>query len=509
MQRVHTLFLFCLALVSGTTKGADKVWIGLQTPGLAWHKNKNSTINLDYDGYIAVSKTVKDLFLASKEVLGYSVINQEIYLLIDDNQLDKFKNDFKYLYHVSENTDNEILTNEEVLPELKELNLLQKNQASLSFADYEKKNLTGSGITIAVFDAGFPGVDTHPAFAKLRQRNGIKATRNFLNGGSDVYKKNWHGQAVLSCIAGETESGEKLGLAPEATILLALTEWSVREPFREEIHWQMASEWAIEQGADIISSSLGYGEKRYRLEELNGYVSLVGRAASQAAARGVLVVNSAGNEGDTPWKTLVTPADNDSVLCVGGYNPNSLFAISFTSRGPSRGKHVKPNVVAPGEVMAAKGKGYSKVSGTSFSCPLVAGIAACFLQEYPELKGKPLKAIQKIEAMSDLYPYFDYAHGYGIPHITPQEKVKEVSLNARIRESDTLFLEFTDSSNTKSNQRLYLSILNEQKQILRYQALEVYETNSSFQIPINEPGASFIRLFYNRELTELPILSKK
>ena len=103
-----------------------------------------------------------------------------------------------------------------------------------------------------------------------------------------------------------------MGLATEAEFLLAKTEVNP-EPYAEEEYWLAAVEWADRNGADIISSSLGYAEHRYFTSDMDGKKSLVTRAGNFAARKGMLVVNSAGNSGShsDKWKIIGAPADAD------------------------------------------------------------------------------------------------------------------------------------------------------------------------------------------------------
>ncbi len=235
---------------------------------------------------------------------------------------------------------------------------------------FRDKGIDGRGIRIAVFDGGFPQVNTHDAFRHLRDNHQILKTWNFPNKKENVYGWNSHGTMTLSCIAGRM--GDKdLGLATGAEFLLARTEVN-SEPFKEEVWWQMAVEWADKNGANIISSSLGYGKERHYTRDMDG-TSYVAKAGNLAARKGILVCNSAGNEADDKqWRTIITPADADSVLCIGGIE-NSLTEynhISFSSYGPSADGRLKPNVCAFGYARTAntgKDDAYHYVHGTSFS----------------------------------------------------------------------------------------------------------------------------------------------
>ena len=300
------------------------------------------------------------------------------------------------------------------------------------------KGIDGKGLRICVMDGGFPKVDTHPAFQHLRDNNQILKTYNFPNKKEDVYGWSTHGTMVLSCIAGINKEGQKLGLATGAEFLLARTEIAP-EPFKEEVWWAQGAEWADKNGADIINSSLGYGKDRHWTKDMDG-TSYVAKAANKAVEKGILVCNSAGNEGDdSRWMTIITPADAENVLCVGGIAPNLDYYqhIYFSSYGPTIDKRRKPDVVAFGiaEVAVPKG-GYSNAAGTSFASPLTAGFCACAWQTMRELTALQMKS--EIHKSCDLYPYYDYAYGYGVPqaaYFTGDLKPAERSFNL-VQEKD-------------------------------------------------------------------------
>ena len=277
------------------------------------------------------------------------------------------------------------------------------------------KGIDGKGLRICVMDGGFPGVDTHPAFKHLRDSHQILMTYNFPSKKEYVYESSSHGTMVLSCIAGINKEGQKMGLATGAEFLLARTEIDP-EPFIEEVWWAQGAEWADKNGADIINSSLGYGKERHWTKDMDG-TSYVAKAAQMAVEKGILICNSAGNEGDDKhWMTIITPADAENVLCVGGIDASldDYRHISFSSYGPSADKRLKPNVVAFGEAAVADPSGsYTSAFGTSFSSPLTAGFCACAWQTKRDLTALQMKA--EIEKSADLYPYFDYAFGYGVP----------------------------------------------------------------------------------------------
>lgn len=280
---------------------------------------------------------------------------------------------------------------------------------------FVENGLDGKGIRIAVLDGGFRMADTHPAFQHLRDNHQIIKTYNFPLKKENVYGWDSHGTMVLSCIAGIGKNGEPLGLATGAEFLLARTETSLEQK-KEEVWWLMGMEWADANGANIINSSLGYGKDRYNPEDMDG-TSLVARAANMAAKKGILVCNSMGNEADdNSWKTNITPADADSVLSVGGVERNGQPSF-FTSLGPTADGRRKPNVSALGtnvEVANPSASNlYTRASGTSFASPLTAGFAACAWQSHRSWNNMQLR--DAIEKSADMYPYYDYQYGYGVP----------------------------------------------------------------------------------------------
>ncbi len=278
---------------------------------------------------------------------------------------------------------------------------------------WRNAGINGKGMRIAIFDVGFLNADHVPAFDDIRSDKRLIATHDFTSRKKSnyVFYGNAHGTEVWSCIAGKV--GEtQIGLATGAEFLLAKTEKD-SEKFAEELNWLAAAEWADKNGADIINSSLGYTGKRYFSWQMDGKTSFVTRAANMAARKGMLVVNAAGNEGTDAWHTIGAPADADSVLSVGGIDPETGYHIAFSSYGPTSDKRMKPNVAAYGHVTAAAPSALTSTQGTSFSSPLVAGFAACAWQTNRSLTN--MQIFSEIEKSGNLYPYFDYAHGFGIP----------------------------------------------------------------------------------------------
>ncbi len=337
-----------------------------------------------------------------------------------------------------------------------------------------KNNIDGSGMRIALLDGGFTGADSHPAFIHLYENNRIIATYNFAKKNEDVYNGSSHGTMVLSCIAGYSADNLKMGLATGAEFLLARTEVRM-EPAKEEVWWMMAMEWADKHGANIINSSLGYGSDRHYTYDMDGKTTLVTKAANMAASKGIIVCNSMGNEAEkASWKTIIAPADADSVLSVGGIDPFTNRHISFSSFGPTADGRIKPNVVADGDARVADAHYYSRASGTSFSSPLVAGFVACAWQLRPNLTNMEL--IAEIEKSGDNYPYYDYAFGYGVPQadyfVDGKKKVFPKSFS--IKESINELIINVPHEDKYQSSNLYYHIRDNKGKILVYEHIEFW-----------------------------------
>jgi subtilisin family serine protease len=330
--------------------------------------------------------------------------------------------------------------------------------ATLEDSIFSGAGLNGKNVRIAVFDAGFRNADKFEGLSHLFKNRQIEKTYNIPSKSEYVYGNNMHGTAVLTCLAGKYKE-QATGLATGATFLLARTEYGTREPLREEFFWLMAAEWADQYGADIISSSLGYAQQRYFFSDMNGKTSIVSRAAGFAIRRGITVVNSAGNEGSDDWKYIITPADHDSVIAVGGLDPNTGYMITFSSFGPSASGQTKPNVIAAGTVWAGKAKRWGVINGTSFSCPLVAGFVACMMQHDTLLKNLPVQVLSRLEKSASLYPYFDYAHGYGIPKASHYLNLFKENQELKIENKSSVpGLELDTESIRKSGNKLAVKV---------------------------------------------------
>lgn len=279
---------------------------------------------------------------------------------------------------------------------------------------------TGQGVLIAVFDGGFNNAQNIAAFSHLWQGGGVKGIYSFVNQDTNIFFPGSHGTHVLSVLAAKNE-GTFVGTAPDADYWLFMTEDEVREVNAEEFNWLAAAEMSDSLGVDVINSSLGYstfdaGQTSYSLSDLDGQTSIVSQAAQFAARKGMLVVNSAGNSGSDPlWRKILMPADADSILAVGSVGPTQDRSI-FSSKGPTVDGRIKPDILAMGEqARYLTTGGFPTIgNGTSFATPMIAGLAACLRQAYPNHSTENIR--QTILQSADRFLTPDTLHGHGLPN---------------------------------------------------------------------------------------------
>jgi serine protease AprX len=284
----------------------------------------------------------------------------------------------------------------------------------------------GKGVYIAVFDGGFQFANNSSALAALFQDKRIKFTYNIVDKIPNVYVKSEHGTNVLSCLAAY-KPDKLIGVAYGADYALFVSEDAINEKLVEEYNWLRAAEMADSLGVDIISSSLGYNtfdnpSENHLLSELDGRTTVITKAAQMAARKGMVVVNSAGNNyADASWRKIVFPCDADSILAVGSVDLYG-YKADFSAIGPTTDKRIKPDVVVLGvDVMVNHAENYVYSSGTSYSAPLVSGLVATLWQMDSLLTNTQL--IRYVKQSSSLYCNPNDELGYGIPNFVVAEQL--------------------------------------------------------------------------------------
>ncbi|MBR9860283.1 S8 family serine peptidase [bacterium] len=280
-----------------------------------------------------------------------------------------------------------------------------------------RKELYGKGVKIAVFDAGFYNIDLIPAFSNHRRDGRLWHGYDLVDLDNNLTDVDNHGTAVSSCISGY-HPGKFIGSAPLASLYLFRTENSATEYPLEELNWCKAAEIADSIGVDMVSSSLGYTrfddpDLNYSHDDLDGESTYVSLAAKMLVAKGVLVVNSAGNSGSSTWRKIGTPADVSEVLTVGAVDNQGRIG-SFSSKGYNALGQIKPDVCAMGvkTTVASTFGSYYKGNGTSYSTPIVSGAMALLLEAFPE--ASPIDLISIIHETATRNSIPDSMFGYGV-----------------------------------------------------------------------------------------------
>lgn len=294
----------------------------------------------------------------------------------------------------------------------------------LGVPNLHQLGFSGEGMLIGVFDAGFSRANEVAYLQHLFANGKILDTYDFISRHSNVYDDHRHGLQVLSVMASYGE-GQLVGPAYNAHYVLYRTEDDTRESPYEEVTWLLAAERADSLGVDVINTSLGYYDfdnaaYNYTYEQMDGKTTLISRAARMAARTGILLVVSAGNEGNNNWKHITAPADVDSVLTVGAITSTGDRA-TFSSVGPNAIGQIKPDVVALGSgVRVGSVTGSVTTSnGTSFASPLIASFATLLWQLFPEKTAQEIADF--VRNLGNQAENPDFELGYGLPFFKVNE----------------------------------------------------------------------------------------
>lgn len=296
-----------------------------------------------------------------------------------------------------------------------------------------ERGITGENMTIAVLDDGFQGVNKFAPFQHLWTHNRIVASKDFVENSGNVYRLGDHGTSVLSTIAARYPPTNYTGVAYNANFILCITEENGSEDRIEEFNWLLGAEFADSLGADIINSSLSYRffdipAHNYSVDDLNGKTAVASLAAKMAADKGMVVVVSAGNSGDETsldLRYVSSPADAENILTVGSVNADSSYT-NFSSIGPTADGRMKPDVAALGHgTSVIRGDGRIVLgSGTSFSAPLITGLAAGVWQTQPTWSSQ--EVISAIKAAGHNAHDPNHLIGHGVPSYSQAVAEKKV-----------------------------------------------------------------------------------
>jgi len=276
---------------------------------------------------------------------------------------------------------------------------------------------TGNRVGVMMLDTGFR--KDHHAFTHTRllaERDFVFHDGNTQNEGGDDPEQHHHGTGTWA-VAGGYDPGHIVGPGYGASFFLAKTEDIRSETQAEEDNYVAALEWADSLGVRVTSASLSYtcfdNGACYAPEDYDGDTAVITRAVDRAAARGILVMNAAGNYGPG-YPSIGTPADGDSMIAVGAVDSLNRVAY-FSSRGPTFDGRIKPEVMARGVdtwwADSFDPSAYGPAAGTSLSTPLVGGSAALLLEAHPEWSNMDARAALLATADKHTAPDNDFGWG--------------------------------------------------------------------------------------------------
>ncbi len=315
------------------------------------------------------------------------------------------------------------------------------NQVHIHEGEFlHNKGFNGSNMQITVLDAGFNNYKAVTAFDSIRMNGQVLGERDYVDYDGSVSEDDTHGMYCLSTMAANWP-GQMVGTAPKANFWLVRTENAPNEYPVEEHNWVVGAEFADSTGSDMISSSLGYTtfdnsifDHTYNDFYKNTATSSQG--AALAAKKGMIVMNSAGNEGNNSWHYLGFPADADSVCAVGAVNGQGIIA-GFSSRGyPGK---IKPNIVSVGvsTIIAGQNNQPASGNGTSFSNPNVAGLIACLWEAFPALSN--MQILNAVYRSANRYTTPDSSYGFGIPNFRVAYRIIRHDQNVTLYGNDWLW----------------------------------------------------------------------
>lgn len=273
----------------------------------------------------------------------------------------------------------------------------------------------GQGTVVGMIDNGFRD-NEHSSLAHLD----VRGRYDVVEDQPDVL--DGHGTISLSIVASNAQD-TLIGIAPFAAFLLARSEDQRFERKQEEDNLCAALEWIERSGADVASMSIGYRyfdegeEPSITYADLEGNTTFASQAVNRAVSVGLVCVTAIGNNGpDT--RTLLTPADADSVVAVGAVDRDQVLWTS-SARGPAANGRIRPDVTALGVKVVAAGLGserYIRADGTSTAAPQIAGAFALLKQLVPNARAYELR--NALYATAQFPEVLDTASGHGIPDVT-------------------------------------------------------------------------------------------
>lgn len=282
---------------------------------------------------------------------------------------------------------------------------------------FVRAGLDGTGVKIGIIDGGFLKAQEAKSLAHFFRDQKVRYHKDYITpdlspySGSSILGDD-HGTHVWELIGGmDAEKNIQFGLATQSTYYLARTDHGGFEKRVEEDKLIEALEDMHRLGVRLVNISLGYNigfndqQENYLPEHMDGKTSAVARAIDVAVLeKGMLIVVAAGNEGRAKWKIVSTPGDAQNALTVASSKLKVWDKMDYSSIGPDFIQYTKPDVAV-----------YA-TGGTSFSTPVITGMAACIWQADSTLTN--LEVMDIIKRSGHFHPYANNYLGHGVPTCT-------------------------------------------------------------------------------------------
>ena len=227
---------------------------------------------------------------------------------------------------------------------------------------------TGKNVTIAVFDTGIDSthIELNSKVVEAYRFQVGQPQPQPIAGSGDT---DGHGTHVAGLIGGKT-----VGVAPEAKLINGVV---IPGGVGTEANFLAALKWlSTRLDVQIVNISAGFPE----------YSEIMSDVVETMLAVGILPICAVGNDGRDRTRS---PGNCRGVISVGATNQKKRVA-GFSSSGiliEDRHQYRVPSLVAPGEGVysCVMGGGYEAWEGTSMATPIVSGVAATILEEYPDI----------------------------------------------------------------------------------------------------------------------------
>lgn len=273
--------------------------------------------------------------------------------------------------------------------------------------EFDALNFSGTGVKIGVIDVGFGNFKTNEFTKNLK----VASFKDFIDEDSTNFFSNQesdHGTIVTKSIGGKSADNKVHGLAFNAEYYLAKTDIYDKEPIEDEKRMIKAIKWLLSQKVKLINISLGYTkfdhDHHYTNKDLNGKTALSSAFIDSIlqANKDVIIVVSAGNEGNEEWKHITFPSDVKDVITVGSTDFDGLKRYKSSGKGVDYVDYIKPEIAT-----------YPMPLGNSNTAPVMTGLVACLLEKENFSRDQIKQAL--IESASN-FNNPNKEIGYGVPN---------------------------------------------------------------------------------------------